>query len=310
MADNTDEEHLDNPINNQSENTPDEIIPTTDTETINSIQETENMEVHHHAHDPAAPHHKKNWKSYFWEFLMLFLAVFCGFLAEYQLEHKIEKERRRKYMSDMIENLKYDTIRQNRNLLANEIKCNQLDSFRAAISKAIKGDIDGNNLYDLWLKTQNFNQVVFNRASITQLKNAGGFRLINNDALAKSISDYYDRIITANEAQEANTNNVSQRLEISSLRFFYYEPFGEMLKTETQFGKPIADSVNEKNNKPLMSNPPLALLNTNPTELKLLYNDVATKEKAIKNYNSFIRWAKESAEALMIQIEEEYHFKK
>jgi hypothetical protein len=24
---------------------------------------------------------------------MLFLAVFCGFLAEYQLEHKIEKNR-------------------------------------------------------------------------------------------------------------------------------------------------------------------------------------------------------------------------
>jgi hypothetical protein len=25
---------------------------------------------------------KKNWKSYFKEFFMLFLAVFCGFLAE------------------------------------------------------------------------------------------------------------------------------------------------------------------------------------------------------------------------------------
>lgn len=93
MADNTDEEHLENPINNQSEIPPDQIIPPTDSEAINSAQETENMEVHHHAHDPAIPHHKKNWKSYFWEFLMLFLAVFCGFLAEYQLEHKIESDR-------------------------------------------------------------------------------------------------------------------------------------------------------------------------------------------------------------------------
>ncbi len=79
--------------------------------------ETEDMEVHHHTH---SSHGKKNWKSYFWEFLMLFLAVFCGFLAEYQLEHKIEKERGRKYMSDMVENLKYDTIRLNRNLQANK----------------------------------------------------------------------------------------------------------------------------------------------------------------------------------------------
>ena len=36
------------------------------------------MEVHQHTHTP-----RKKWTHYFWEFLMLFLAVFCGFLAEY-----------------------------------------------------------------------------------------------------------------------------------------------------------------------------------------------------------------------------------
>ena len=46
------------------------------------------MEVHQHTHTP-----RKKWTHYLWEFLMLFLAVFCGFLAEYQLEHKIEKDR-------------------------------------------------------------------------------------------------------------------------------------------------------------------------------------------------------------------------
>ena len=50
MADNTDEEHLENPVNNQSENPQDEIIPITDTETINPNQETKNMEVHKHPH--------------------------------------------------------------------------------------------------------------------------------------------------------------------------------------------------------------------------------------------------------------------
>ena len=48
------------------------------------------MEVHAHTHTP-----RKKWTHYFWEFLMLFLAVFAGFLAEYQLEHKIEKDRAR-----------------------------------------------------------------------------------------------------------------------------------------------------------------------------------------------------------------------
>lgn len=54
---------------------------------IHPKSDTEEMEVHHHTHHE---HGKRNWKSYFWEFLMLFLAVFCGFLAEYQLEHTIE----------------------------------------------------------------------------------------------------------------------------------------------------------------------------------------------------------------------------
>ena len=34
----------------------------------------------------------KKSSHYFWKFLMLFLAVFCGFMAEYQLEHRIERE--------------------------------------------------------------------------------------------------------------------------------------------------------------------------------------------------------------------------
>ncbi len=40
------------------------------------------MEVHAHTHTA-----RKKWTHYFWEFLMLFLAVFCGFLAENQREH-------------------------------------------------------------------------------------------------------------------------------------------------------------------------------------------------------------------------------
>ena len=50
------------------------------------------MEVHAHTHTP-----RKKWTHYFWEFLMLFLAVFCGFLAENQREHFIEHRREKEY---------------------------------------------------------------------------------------------------------------------------------------------------------------------------------------------------------------------
>ena len=63
------------------------------------------MEVH----DMHIP--RKKWTHYFWEFLMLFLAVFCGFLAEYRLEHMIEKDRENQYMlSSMIKDLEHDLV--------------------------------------------------------------------------------------------------------------------------------------------------------------------------------------------------------
>jgi hypothetical protein len=46
------------------------------------------MEVHHHSHHP------KKWKEYITEFLMLFLAVSLGFMAENIREHQIEKHRK------------------------------------------------------------------------------------------------------------------------------------------------------------------------------------------------------------------------
>ena len=93
------------------------------------------MEVHHHAHTA-----RKKWTHYFWEFLMLFLAVFCGFLAEYQLEHKIERDREKKFIQTFIEDLKIDTAAINKNLLFRKKKGAQIDSLIDLLSKQkIKG---------------------------------------------------------------------------------------------------------------------------------------------------------------------------
>ena len=61
------------------------------------------MEVHAHTHTP-----RKKWTHYLWEFIMLFLAVFCGFLAENLREHKIEHEREKVLAQSMYEDLKKD----------------------------------------------------------------------------------------------------------------------------------------------------------------------------------------------------------
>ena len=62
------------------------------------------MEVHSHTHTA-----RKKWTHYFWEFLMLFLAVFCGFLAENQREHMVEHQGKKTYIKSLITDLKGDS---------------------------------------------------------------------------------------------------------------------------------------------------------------------------------------------------------
>src|SRR5881394_2272631 len=61
------------------------------------------MEVHAHSHTE-----RKKFTHYLWEFLMLFLAVFCGFLAENQREHYIEHQREKQYIQSITEDLNAD----------------------------------------------------------------------------------------------------------------------------------------------------------------------------------------------------------
>src|SRR5262245_32014682 len=70
------------------------------------------MEVHHHSHLASGETHtaRKKWTHYFWEFLMLFLAVFCGFLAENFREHQVEHKREKTFIGSFIEDLKMDTL--------------------------------------------------------------------------------------------------------------------------------------------------------------------------------------------------------
>ena len=82
------------------------------------------MEVHAHSHTA-----RKKWTHYFWEFLMLFLAVFCGFLAEYKLEQTIERHREKEYMQLMVEDLKKDTANINTMVAGNRVLISGLDSL-------------------------------------------------------------------------------------------------------------------------------------------------------------------------------------
>ena len=73
----------------------------------NSEKATENMEVHHH---PDLHHKPKKWKEYFLEFLMIFLAVTMGFIAENIREHFVLKKHEKEYMVSLVRDLNNDIV--------------------------------------------------------------------------------------------------------------------------------------------------------------------------------------------------------
>ncbi|MES2882512.1 MAG: hypothetical protein V4676_10215, partial [Bacteroidota bacterium] len=139
-----------------------------------TTQQTENMEVHHHGH----VHEKKKWKEYVFQFLMLFLAVFCGFLAEYQLEHKIERDREIQFIKSLTTDLQDDV--KNLETVIEEEKSGtaSLDSLIDLLNNPPLAKQNGDQLYYVARMGPRSIPFANNSRTFDQLKNSGGFRLI------------------------------------------------------------------------------------------------------------------------------------
>ncbi len=178
-------------------------LPTGQADIINPTSDIQDMEVHHHAHDPAAPHHKKNWKSYFWEFLMLFLAVFCGFLAEYQLEHTIEKDREKVYIENVLEDLKADTAIYNSYSKNNKVLFELIDTLVNLVKSAERKQHVGKLAYTARMILPKYKPLYITDRTYDQMKNSGALRLIRSKQVSNSISSYYYSVIDLKKYNDA-----------------------------------------------------------------------------------------------------------
>src|SRR6476620_396754 len=192
MANNTGEEHLHDPTNTQPDIPSDDIIPPQETETINPNQETENMEVHKHPHHVT---HKKKWGEYLLEFLMLFLAVFLGFIAENQREHIVEHQREKKFASRLLSDLRQDSqFFETRIQLLEKRKQAHEQFLKIMTNPAGATDSAVNKGFvRILLLTETNND--FTTATYNQMKTSGSLRYIDNDNLTTSLQQYYDVLL-------------------------------------------------------------------------------------------------------------------
>ena len=145
------------------------------------------MEVHAHTHIPTS--REKKWTHYFWEFLMLFLAVFCGFLAENQREHMVEHKRAKQYAKQLLSDLREDSLffvaRQGQ--LKKAFSGQEQFKERVVQNLATDMEILRGFLDVYW----NFDARLTN-TTFTQMKTSGSLRYIRNYELTTQLTKYYD----------------------------------------------------------------------------------------------------------------------
>ncbi len=161
-----------------------EAVAADQPQTINPKLQTEKMEVHHHGH----VHEKKKWREYLFQFLMLFLAVTLGFLAENQREHYIENERMHRFLKSMQLDIESNrvvldsAIRENsKMIIAYDTLVNQLNTSVPTFDRAAFARKHGAVWYRGFL---NRNE------TFEQMKTSGSLRYIKNFDLLTAILDY------------------------------------------------------------------------------------------------------------------------
>ena len=184
----------------------------TQPEAQNTKIETENMEVHHH---PKVE--KKNFKEYFLEGLMIFLAVMLGFFAENLRESITNHRQVNEYGQSMINDLSSDIIMYNSAIDKNLRYARMIDSIFISLKMhaANSGEV-----YVMARKLTRGNYVISpNAKTYLQMTSTGGLRLIKHQRVADSIALYYQLTQSFNYWNDLQRQRVNDMIAVNDKLF-------------------------------------------------------------------------------------------
>ena len=229
---------------------------------------------------------------------MLFFAVFCGFLAEYQLEHKIEREREKEYMKSMLEDLAIDTTHLKNTINFVRRISNGLDSLQKNLYNSTATSENAVAIYRQSGKYLRRFAVNFSDQTATQLRNAGTLRLIKKRNVTNAISNYWRGII--------RVENIEERLDESLDEI---ATFCDNILDRSNYlgflGRDTVTGLSEVSVKPGAQ-----LMSAEKTVFINFANKVNRLKTRIENfYVSNLQSQKREADSLIRLIKEAYHFK-
>ena len=244
------------------------------------------MEVHH-AHSPVK---EKHFKHYFFEFLMLSLAITAGFFMENLREQMVEKKKGKEFIQSFTEDLKNDIYQLDSLTLYRQKRNIYIDSISFLLTDP---DQYGKEIYYYSrLLTFNYNFLANDR-TIQQLKNAGNMRLIHDQKTSDLIMDY-DHLIRIVDTQ------VPRELAYVLKYINWLEELFDSRVYNTM-GNPATGFMMPSGNP--------QLLDKNKIQLQKFMNDIYF----LKSINNFLlKWFSAlltSAHHLLDYLYKEYHLK-
>ena len=248
------------------------------------------MEVHHHSHTS-----RKKWTHYFWEFLMLFFAVFCGFLAENQREHMVEHQRAKQYATLLYDDIKVDTGTAKYQMGVLSFVNPRIDTFINLVQKYKPEELPGGTWYYYGRFPGRYFNITFQDATIQQLKSSGALRYFQNSSVANAIA-LYDQACR-NLESEINNENLLY-LEVIKWRNQLYNIYlmREVMDLDVPYSKIDSFKYN-----------PLPLLSLRKEDFMQFAN--ITQHRLTSNWVLYTLYEKvfKSGESLLALLKKEYH---
>ncbi len=176
--------------------------------------EANSVEIHTH----VKSHEKRSFKNYLFEFFMLFLAVTAGFFVENIREYYVERHREEQYIASLLRDLKADTLSMDEIIASTDMQIKGLDTLLKVFenSKPEQFAIDVYYFSFKYLNTTTFFE--HTDGTITQLKNAGGLRLIRQD-VSDSITQYYAQVENVGTNSEFGMEQFKRVLDLEKRIF-------------------------------------------------------------------------------------------
>jgi hypothetical protein len=254
------------------------------------------MEVHHHAHTS-----RKKWAHYFWEFLMLFLAVFCGFLAENIREHKVEDIRAKEFARSLVKDFQNDSAA----IAIYKVSSRNYVSICDTLLKLSKTRLDGQNATRFAFYTR-FTYwtagVYWNRTTFEQIKNSGSLRYFKHHLLEKLMK--YDAVINDIQREFFNHETRGNNLLLSLNRI-----------PEPQFHQDVSrlfiwelDTISKATLEKYLSTPVISLENKREVIYEFL-NMLVVQQRNLRLGKGRLLEAEELARELVKEFSREYHLK-